>query len=278
MLKSNVLAMTAILLPFLLFAADLKTSTYSSNDFKRVEIETFNGSILAKASDDDEITVSYSIGTGVLSEEADKALGALTSLAAKLGGLDDLDVDVSKDEAAGVLRIKVNQDDNESITGCNIELMLPKDIYAKLETDNGWITVEGLEKGFDITTMNGFVTMRNTAGDARFNVTNGYTRIEEHHGNVHGSTTNGNIEAHIVLPDNDCDCELSTVNNDIELAVPRTVGAKVSLSTVHGTTAIAGFDKSSSNVDEDLSKTIGDGSGRIKLTTVNGDVLLKELD
>ncbi len=278
MLKIKVSVIAAALVPLFLSAADLKTSTYSASDFKRVEITTFNGSISAKASDDDEITIKYSIGTGVLSQEADKALGALTSLAAKLGGLDDLDVDVEKNEDAGLLVIKVEQDHNESITGCNIELSLPKEIYAKLETDNGWITVEGLKKGFDITTMNGFVTMRNTAGDARFEVTNGYTRIEEHHGNVHGSTTNGDIEADIVLPDNDCDCELSTVNNDIELAVPRTVGAKVTLSTVHGTTAIAGFDKSSSNVDEDLSKTIGDGSGKIKLTTVNGDVLLKELD
>lgn len=274
-LKSKLLA-AAVFVPVLLLGTDLKTSTYSADDFNRVEIETFNGSISATATDDDDITIKYSIGTGVLSEEADRALGALTSLASRLGGLDDLDVDVSKDEDAGVLVIKVEQDRNESITGCNVEISLPEDIYLKLVTDNGWITVDGLRKGFDLTTINGFITLTNTAGEAKFNATNGIVTID-HKGDITGHSTNGDITGEVVMPDHNGSCKLTTVNNDIRIEVPETVGAKVTLSTVHGSTEIRGFDVSAREIDDDVVCTIGDGSGTIDLSTVNGDVTLREM-
>ncbi|NLI98223.1 hypothetical protein GX441_06140 [bacterium] len=276
MFKTKALAMTAILVPFLLFAADLKTSTYSSDDFKRVELETFNGSISATVTDDEDITIKYSIGTGVLPEEMDNALGALTKLASELGGIDDLNVEVQKDKEAGILKIKVDQDENESITGCNVEISVPEDIYLKLSTDNGWITVDGLKKGFDISSINGYLDIKNTSGNARFEATNGYVKID-HKGNITGNATNGYVSGKVVMADHNGACKISSVNNNIDIEVPSTVGARVSLSTVHGTTAISGFDVETKEIDGDIVRTIGDGSGTIDLSTVNGDVELREL-
>lgn len=277
MFKSKSAAIALVLAPLFLHASAPKTSTYSANDFNRVEVTTFNGSISASVSSDDEITIKYCVGTGVLSKEADKAPGALTSLASKLGGLDDLDVDVEKDKDAGVLRIKVDQKDNESITGCNVEIRLPESIYLKLLTDNGWITVDGFNNGFDVTTTNGFIAIKNTAGDAKFNATNGIVTIS-HNGNITGNSTNGNISGQVMMPTHNGICRLTTVNNNIEIAVPASVGAKVTLSTVHGTTEIKGFNVDVREIDDNVVRTIGDGSGIIDLSTTNGDVELRELD
>jgi DUF4097 and DUF4098 domain-containing protein YvlB len=66
-----------------------------------------------------------------------------------------------------------------------------------------------------------------------------------------------------------------TINSDIEVSVPTTVGATVSLSNIHGASQITGLDVKTKKEGDKTIKYTGDGSGTIHLETVNGDLLLK---
>lgn len=280
MKRSISIALVAALLLPVAASAESLDRHFDSSLYDRVEVETLHGDITAIAVSGDEISMAFehSLGTDV-DNEITEALSGLLEIAKTYDDSDDVDIDVEEDKSNRVLRVKVEMvtDDNAEIEDVDVKLSLPSSIFVKLTSLNGNLSVDGSRQGFDLATTNGNVTIENTAGPAAFNVTNGNVTIDEHRGSIKGTATNGEIAGEIVMPDSDGQCSLETVNSDIEVSVPSTVGAKVSLGTVHGSTQIIGFDVDTKKVGDDIVKTIGDGSGTIHLETVNGNVTLKEM-
>lgn len=273
------IALTLALAPFV-GRAETINKYFISSLYDRVEVETFNGEITATATPGEQITLTFEPSLGkYVTDEVAEALSGLVDLAKSYVDLDDVDITFDEDKANRVLRVKVEMpdDDNDNVEGVSVKLSVPSSIFLKLTTLNGDISIDGSQKGFELVSTNGNLTMDNTAGQGSFNATNGNVVIDGHQGNVTGIVTNGDITGKIDLPDRNCVCELETVNDDIEIGVPSTVGAKVMLSTVHGTTRIQGFDADAARVDDDISKTIGDGSGFIRLESTNGNVTLKAM-
>ncbi|MBN2380402.1 hypothetical protein JXM67_11440 [candidate division WOR-3 bacterium] len=280
MKPNKVLIITAlILLPFIAFAESTDMD-FDASDFDRVEVETLHGDISATAVSGDEISMSFehSLGAGV-DNEITEALSGLLEIAKTYEGSEDVDINITEDEVNRVLKVSVEmiEEDNAEIEDIDISISLPSSIFVKLTSTNGNLEVDGNRAGFDLSTTNGNVTIENTAGTGTFDATNGNVTIDGHTGGIKGIANNGKISGVIQMPDHDGQCSLETINNDIEVSVPSTVGAKVTLSTTHGTSSISGFDVSTKKVDDDIVKTIGDGSGTIRLVTTNGDVMLKEM-
>lgn len=126
-----------------------------------------------------------------------------------------------------------------------------------------------------VETLNGNVGVDGVQGKIRMGSTNGNVEAEAVQGAVDASTTNGNVEvscgniktderiscrttngdATVVVSDKtEADVELSTVNGQVHCDLPVTVQGGISDKRIHG--------------------RIGQGGGKIHLSTVNGNVRL----
>ncbi|MBD3285568.1 hypothetical protein GF359_03880 [candidate division WOR-3 bacterium] len=266
-----------VLLPFIV-SAESTSQTFDASDYDRVEVETLHGDISAVAVSGDEISISFehSLGAGV-ENEITEALSGLLEIAKTYEGSEDVDINITEDKVNRVLKVSVEtiEEGNEEIEDIDISVSLPASIFVKLTSTNGNLSVDGSQAGFDLTTTNGNVAIDNTAGPGAFDATNGNVEIDNHAGDLDGKANNGKITGEIAMPDHNGECILETVNSDIEVSVPVSVGATVSLSNVHGASQITGLDVKTKKEGDKTIKYTGDGSGRIYLVTVNGDLILK---
>jgi DUF4097 and DUF4098 domain-containing protein YvlB len=188
---------------------------------------------------------------------------------------------LDENTADGVLTVKADipRNPGKKISyGCDVEINLPASIFVELLSVNGSITANGHKNGLEIRTTNGQIHLDQTAGDAFLKTTNGAITVTSHQGNMTGNVLNGEICANVVMPVADGNCCFETLNGKITLCVPQTVGAKLFLKTVNGLVKIKelAVDLETKHLRL-LEGTMGDGSGKIHLTSVNGTVILNEL-
>jgi DUF4097 and DUF4098 domain-containing protein YvlB len=192
---------------------------------------------------------------------------------------------------AGVRIIARTQSGDISVRGTK------GDVEAR--TQNGDITIEDAGARLDIVTLSGEVTARQLSGDVQIKTMNGDVRVSDLTGDFEGESVSGSIElrnaagrfvrSHTtsgdVVYDGTIDAngryELVTHSGDVQLAIPSTAGAQLSISTWSGAiesdfpiTLRPGDHGIGAGQAKRFTFEIGNGAARINAESFSGDITI----
>ncbi len=208
------------------------------------------------------------------------------------------------------LKIEVSGDDRELVIqthypknrrGVNLSvvynLRVPREVNLNLSTSNGKVSVEGVQGNvkirssngelscseisgeIDAETSNGKVSVKDTDGSVNLRSSNGSVSCRNVSGSVVARTSNGSIK--VVHPEPLSDSEsitCNTSNGSIELSLPEGSAFSVEASTSVGRIS-SDFPVTVSGrlLRKRLSATVGEGGPKVKLTTSNGSISIREV-
>jgi hypothetical protein len=139
------------------------------------------------------------------------------------------------------------------------EVWVPRKSNLEADTHNGGISVENVEGRMELHAVNGGIHLRGTAGDVRAETTNGgVTALLE------GTSWRGE------------GLDLQTTNGGVNLEIPRGYNARLETGTVNGgmnidfPITVQGF------IGRRITTTLGQGGPRVRATTTNGGVRIRE--
>lgn len=131
--------------------------------------------------------------------------------------------------------------------------------------------LEGLES------VNGDVEVKGVGGKIEVQTVNGGIEVDSVSSSIGLETVNGSINAHFLALGGEQRVDCESVNGKISLYLPEQIDAEISAETVNGGIdgSDFGLETSKGFVGRDLSGTVGDGSARVRLSTVNGAIRLR---
>lgn len=155
-------------------------------------------------------------------------------------------------------RNRNRDNDNRNDVSVHFVVRVPDGVRVDVGTVNGGLDVNGVSSEVEANTVNGTINARTTGGP------------------VHAKTVNGSINVSMGVFNSASDLEYETVNGSVTLELPSNFGGQMELSTVNGRV----------NTDFPITITgtlsprrlrgsIGNGSGNIRASTVNGSVSLR---
>lgn len=138
---------------------------------------------------------------------------------------------------------------------------VPDGVRVDLSTVNGGVEVTGVNNEVDAHTVNGSITARSAGGPVR------------------AKTVNGSINVSMGSLGRADDLDYETVNGAITIELPSNFGAQLELSTVNGRVS-TDFPITISGTlsPRRLRGTVGNGSTRLRASTVNGSVTLRKIN
>ncbi len=141
----------------------------------------------------------------------------------------------------------------------NFAVRVPDGVRVNLSSVNGGIEVSGVTTDVQASTVNGGINARSAGGPVRARTVNGSIRVSM--GSLNRAT----------------DLEYETVNGTIVIELPANFGAQLELSTVNGrVTTDFPITISGTLSPRRLRGTVGDGSTRLRASTVNGSITLRK--
>nr|WP_297509069.1 DUF4097 family beta strand repeat-containing protein [Thermococcus sp.] len=145
-----------------------------------------------------------------------------------------------------------------------INLKVPRDVIINARNVNGELKARGVRFA-GATTVNGDIHLENCEAEKLSTVNGGIRAHLRVASFLKASTVNGNLD--ITLDDLDGDVELSSVNGDVILHLTDLCDAKIVTKSVHGDIEFNGIDPEN--------PVIGIGDYEVKVSTVNGDVMIE---
>jgi len=139
------------------------------------------------------------------------------------------------------------------------EVYVPKRTDLEADTHNGGVSAEGVEGRMNFHAVNGGIHLTDVAGDIRAETTNGGV-----HADLTGSTWKGQ------------GLDLETTNGGVELSIPRGYNAELETGTVNGGMNIDFPITVQGNIGRRISTKLGSGGPRVRATTTNGGVRIRE--
>lgn len=132
--------------------------------------------------------------------------------------------------------------------------------------------LEGLES------VNGDIDVKGVTGKIEVETVNGSIDVDSISSSVGLETVNGSINAHFLALGGEQRVDCESVNGKISLYLPDSFDAEVSAETVNGGIdgSDFGLETTKGFVGRDMSGTVGDGSARVRLNTVNGAIKLRK--
>jgi hypothetical protein len=128
----------------------------------------------------------------------------------------------------------------------------------------------------DLSSVNGSLTVSDATSEVVARTVNGSITAATRGGPVSARTVNGSITARMAAVGDARELDFSSTNGSISVEVPPNVGAEVEMSTVNGRVSTEFPVTISGRIDpRRLNATIGDGSRRLRMRTVNGSVTLR---
>ncbi len=166
----------------------------------------------------------------------------------------DITVDIQDSPSALTIRTLQPGTSGDRSYQVNYELLLP----------SSWrVTVNDV---------NGNVDIQNIRNTMKSSVVNGIVNATDISGSVNISLTNGTISGKVYLPENGT-CDLSLVNGNISLLVPRSLSASVSASVTLGTVSVTNLPITyTTNTRIAVVGVAGGGKGTVRLSSVTGVV------
>ncbi|MEW6336660.1 MAG: DUF4097 family beta strand repeat-containing protein [Acidobacteriota bacterium] len=181
--------------------------------------------------------------------------------------LDRLSIDV--ETAGSTVRIKARYPDSEgwvfNFASCDCRVDFTVSVPRGAELD-------GIEM------VNGDVEISGVSGEVRAENVNGDVIIDGASERVEASTVNGGIEVTLGALGPRGLVELDSVNGRVVLSLPAGAGADIRAESVNGgiRTDFGLEEKRHRFVGSELEGTIGDGSGRVRIETVNGSIAIRK--
>ncbi len=155
-------------------------------------------------------------------------------------------------------RTKWNERNDVSV---EFTVRVPDGVRVDLSTVNGGVEVTGVSNEVDAHTVNGSITARSAGGPVR------------------AKTVNGSIEVSMGSLGSADDLDYETVNGAITIDMPTNFGAQLELSTVNGRVSTEfPITISGTLSPRRLRGTVGNGSTRLRASTVNGSVTLRKIN
>lgn len=108
--------------------------------------------------------------------------------------------------------------------------------------------------------------------DVDAETTNGGVTVRGVDSAIAAETTNGDVTAALNEPEN---VVAETTNGDIELTVPSTIEAELSLDTTNGSLDVHELESYETTSESSIEATVGAGTHRIECETTNGDVTVR---
>jgi hypothetical protein len=128
----------------------------------------------------------------------------------------------------------------------------------------------------NVNTVNGEVAVTGATAEVVAHSVNGDARVETSGGPARVGTVNGSIVARMRTLGDASDLSFSSVNGSVTVEVPASFGGEVEMSTVNGSLNTEFPATMSGRISpRRLRLTVGDGSRRMKLSTVNGSIDLR---
>jgi hypothetical protein len=130
-----------------------------------------------------------------------------------------------------------------------------------------------------ITSVNGRIVIEDVNGDIEASTVNGTTQVIGATGDLKLSTVNGRVAAELTSLGHGQSVSLNSVNGRIEVTLPANADAEVSANTVNGGMTSefpALVVQKEFPVSKKLKGTLGNGSARVKASTVNGRISFRK--
>lgn len=168
------------------------------------------------------------------------------------------------------MRVKAGSGNGDvRITGAGAEVIA--------STGNGRVNIDGSSGEVHASTGNGDVTVQDASGPVDVSTGSGTVRVVTSTGPVSANSGNGDIDVTIRKLDRLPDMTFSTGNGEVRLTLPGGLGAELDASTGNGhvTTDFPVTLKSGRLDRSRLRGTIGDGGGRLSISSGNGDIEIR---
>lgn len=165
----------------------------------------------------------------------------------------------------------------------SVEVLVPRGTELVLDTRNGAIHADGIDKNVRASTRNGSIRLQDVTGNVEFDSRNGSVHLLRAHGSVRGESRNGEIE--VDLAGNTFEgrsLDVETRNGSVTIGVPRAFNAAVTTETLHGALhsdflmTVSGWIGRRTK-EERKQFNIGSGGSPITISTRNGGIRLRRL-
>lgn len=225
--------------------------TYPLNANGRVSVSNVNGSITVEAWDRNEVRLE-AVKTADTKER-------LADVQIRIDARQDY-FSVETDYGSWKRNDGVWKNRNSGKLEVQYRLQVPRGaVLDEVETVNGSVTISNMTNSTKASAVNGNVKATNLRGTARI------------------STVNGTTEADFDSVSNTGQISLDTVNGKVLLTVPSDINATVKADSLNGQ-IINDFGlpvRKGEYVGRDLYGKIGSGELRVRLNSVNGDLIIK---
>lgn len=173
-------------------------------------------------------------------------------------------IQINIDSASGIITIetKIQQEHGMFMQGSGAEvsydIIVPSNMKISVDNANGGLTLDNLGNDIDVQLINGRINFDGCYGNLNINLTNG--------------SVNGNIDSTKGI-------RAEVVNGSVKLGRMKNVSAEINASTVNG--SVKFDDLTLRNVISDkksVKGTLGDGKNLIRLSCINGSIILSLSD
>lgn len=184
------------------------------------------------------------------------------------------EVEVRVSESNNELLVQTIQPENTNgrDVEVNYEVRVPADWIVRLDNANGLVTVDSLSGNVVVEVANGQVQAHTVTGKIEVKLTNGNVLLDGVAGDAYVAVVNGNAEAKLNWTASGV-CELSAVNGNLTLTIPKNTSAQFAADVTNGSIAV--LDLTLHNATSSANSVrgqLGSGAGKIALGTINGTI------
>ena len=184
---------------------------------------------------------------------------------------------VGIDETADSINVRTEQPKNTGGRNylVHYHITLPRDWQVDVDHLNGEVVLKNIGNNLTARNENGNMSLIAVEGTTQVELTNGNIDLHDLSGSVHATLINGNIDADVEMAPGGS-IELGIINGNVSLDIPKNISASFSAQTKNGGINLNNLSLQNSSTGNNLvTGTLGDGSGKIVLGTVNGSITVR---
>jgi DUF4097 and DUF4098 domain-containing protein YvlB len=174
----------------------------------------------------------------------------------------------------------------------DFEITVPRETAVNAQTVSGDLDLNGTRGPARVESVSGDVNIENVQGPMRIKSVSGDVQVTDYVGSLEGSSVSGDVDIRGRVHS----CELHTVSGDISIDLdPEVGGRETRIKTISGdvevglltSSCVCDFHTASGDLDcevparimregrKDRTVVVGDGSSRLTVKTVSGDLTIK---
>lgn len=171
---------------------------------------------------------------------------------------------------------------NDCNASVRFEVRVPRSLrlnFDKVSTASGDIDVTGVQGRIHVNTASGDVKVENVTGTVSASTASGEMRVRNVSGAVNAQSASGDVEVDIAQLEGSDNMKFSTASGDVNVKMPSNLDADVEMSSVSGkveTDFPLEVKEQRYGPGSNARGRLGNGSRRLQISTVSGNVSLKK--